>query len=171
MSYSYTLTDTKTFAYTHARHIAAKVATDLKRMQRFYDKPSDSQISDFEEELVEFLKRGFLDTVIYGFIRDDNWIVPTLRYTAYDLAGASADDDSPGKIRPGADISGAYFCSYLTLSLTWDKLTWKEREDFERSLPFLRTGAPEPDKDGYWSEDLIYSAGGRALDRASLRRY
>ena len=36
MSYSYSVTDTATFTRTHAKHIAAKVATDLKRMHRFY---------------------------------------------------------------------------------------------------------------------------------------
>ena len=39
MSYSYTLTETTTFTVTHARHMAAKVATDLKRMQRLYGEP------------------------------------------------------------------------------------------------------------------------------------
>ena len=46
MSYSYTVTESTTFTVTHARHIAAKVATDLKRLQRFYGKPSDSAIAD-----------------------------------------------------------------------------------------------------------------------------
>ena len=30
MSYSFTATETKTFTLTHARHLAAKVAADLK---------------------------------------------------------------------------------------------------------------------------------------------
>ena len=40
MSYSYTLSETRTFTVTHARHMAAKVATDLKRMQRLYGSPA-----------------------------------------------------------------------------------------------------------------------------------
>ena len=87
MSYSYTVTDTTTFTRTHARHIAAKIATDLKRMQRFYGEPSNSQIADYESEAVEFLKEGLLDTVTYGFRLNGNWIEPTLFYTARDLAG------------------------------------------------------------------------------------
>ena len=39
-------------------HIAAKVATDLKRMQRFYGKPSDERIAAYEAEATEFLKEG-----------------------------------------------------------------------------------------------------------------
>ena len=35
MSYSYTISTLTSFTVTHARHIAAKVATDLKRLQRF----------------------------------------------------------------------------------------------------------------------------------------
>ena len=81
MSFSDTTTQTTTFALTHARHIGAKVATDLKRMQRFYGQPSDGYIADFETEVVELLKEGYLGTVIYGFQRDGGWIEPTLRYT------------------------------------------------------------------------------------------
>ena len=169
MSYSYTFAETSTFTRTHAKHMAAKVATDLKRIQRFYGRPDDSSITQYETEVIEFLKEGYLDTVTYGFRRNGNWIEPTLRYTARDLAGASANDDDPGRIRPGADISGASFYSYLTYSLAWGNATEAEREEFRGRLPFRRGGAPEPSIDGYLSEDLTYSSGGRALARATVR--
>ena len=171
MSSSYTFTDTQTFTVTHARHMAAKVATDLKRMQRLYGKPSDASIADYEEEVIELLKAGMLGTVTYGYRRDDNWIEPTLQYTARDLAGISANDDDPGRIRPGADVSDASFYSYLTHNAAWHGLSEKEREDFEERLPFKRSGAPEPGVDGYLNTDRTYSSGGRALDRASVRSY
>ena len=114
MSYSVTYTDTETFTRTHARHMAAKVATDLKRLQRFYGHPSDGRIADFEAEVIEFLKEGYLGTVRYGFRRNGNWIEPTLSYSAHDLEGASANDDDPGRVLPGADTRGASFYSYLT---------------------------------------------------------
>src|SRR5665648_439380 len=63
MSSSFTFTDTQTFTVTHARHIASKVATDLKRIQRFYGNPSDSLIEKYETEIIEFLKKGYLGTV------------------------------------------------------------------------------------------------------------
>jgi hypothetical protein len=44
MSSSYTTTDTESFTLVHARYIASKVATDLKRFQRFYGSPSDAWI-------------------------------------------------------------------------------------------------------------------------------
>lgn len=116
MSYSFTLSDSITFTLTHAKHLGAKVATDLKRMQRFYGYPSDSSIADYEVEIIEFLKNGYLGTVTYGFKRGDSWIEPTLRYSARELSGIDANDDDPGKVRPGADISGASFYSYLTYS-------------------------------------------------------
>ena len=171
MSYSYTITDTTTFTRTHARHIAAKVAADLKRMQRFYGAPSDERIQSFETEAVELLRGGYLGTVTYGFRRNGYWIEPTLFYTARELMGITASDDDPGRIRPGAKISGASFYSYLTYSGAWNALTSMEQEDFERRLPFQRTGAPEPGVSGYVSVDRTYSSGGRALDRASLRNY
>lgn len=95
-SYSYTVAETQTFSVTHARHMAAKVATDLRRMQRFYGYPSDADIEAYEEELVAFLKAGYLGEVSYGFQKNNNWIEPTLQYTAGDLLGSGTDDD-PGK--------------------------------------------------------------------------
>lgn len=169
MPYSDTISETATFTITHARHIAAKVATDLKRMQRFYGKPSDMAIEDYEIEVIELLKAGYLGTVAYGFRRNDNWIEPTLKYTAQDLVNRSASDDDPGRIRPGANIYGANFHSYLTYSPAWDSLSEAEKNAFKMSLPFQRTSAPEPGESGCFNSDLVYSAGGRALSRKSIR--
>ena len=66
-SYSYTVAETQTFSVTHARHMAAKVATDLRRMQRFYGYPSDADIEAYEEELVVFLKAGYLGRSLMVF--------------------------------------------------------------------------------------------------------
>ena len=171
MSYSVTYTGTKTFTRTHARHMAAKVATDLKRLQRFYGNPGDRWIANYEAEVIEFLKEGYLGTVRYGFWRNGNWIEPTLSYTARDLDGASANDDDPGRVRPGADIRGASFYSYLTHSLWWELQDAAEQARFRSRLPFQRGGAPEPGIDGYLSADRVYSAGGRALERATVRSW
>ncbi|MFN4163112.1 MAG: hypothetical protein ACK4GK_00960 [Ferrovibrio sp.] len=169
MSYSYTSTETTTFTETHARHMAAKVAADLKRMQRLYGSPSDSDIDSYEAEVVSLLKAGYLGTVWYGFRRNGNWIEPTLQYTARELSHDSANDDDPGRIRPGANISGAVFHSYLTYSPAWDRLTSEEKDSFKRRLPFQRSGAPEPGISGYLTDDRTYSAGGRSLNRATVR--
>src|SRR5262245_7309483 len=101
MSYTYTLSDTITFTLTHARHLAAKIATDLKRLQRLYGEPSDTSISKYELEITELLKAGYFGMLTIGFKRDGQWIEPALRYTARDLAGLAANDDDPGRIRPG----------------------------------------------------------------------
>jgi Bacterial HORMA domain family 1 len=171
MTNSYTLSETRTFTVTHARHMAAKVATDLKRMQRLYGRPSDSEISSFESEVTEFIKEGYVATVTYGFRREGDWIEPTLRYTARDLAGSAANDDDPGRVRPGASITDATFYTYMNYSAAWTELSDAEKEAFRRRLPFMRGGAPEPGITGYLSEDQTYSAGGRALIRASVRSY
>ena len=169
MTYSYTLTEATTFTVTHARLMAAKVATDLKRIQRFYERPSDADIAGYEIELTLLMKGGYLGTVTYGFRRNGVWIEPTLRYTARDLASVLADDDDPGRIRPGAEIPNASFYSYLTYSAAWNKLSETEKETFSERLPFQRIGAPEPAVSGYLRPDRTYSAGGRALDRATVR--
>jgi hypothetical protein len=171
MSSSFTYTETATFTVTHARHMAAKVATDLKRMQRFYGYPSDTRIAQFDTEATELIKAGYLGTVTYGFQRNGNWVEPTLRYTARDLAGSSVNDDDPGRVRPGADVSGAVFKSYLTYSAAWHHLTSAEQKAFEATLPFSRNGTLEPGISGYLATDRTYSSGGRALDRSTVRSF
>jgi hypothetical protein len=171
MSYSYTISETATFTVTHARHMAAKVATDLKRLQRLYGSPCDTDIANYEAEITELLKEGYLGTVTYGYRRDGKWIEPTLRYTARDLAGSAANDDDPGRIRPGTDISGASFYSYLTYSAAWNNEPATTQESFYKRLPFRRSGAPEPGVNGHLIDDRTYSSGGRALNRASVRSY
>ena len=93
-------------------------------------------IAEYEAEIIEFLKAGYLGTVTYGFRRDGNWIEPTLRYTARDLAGGAANDDDPGRVRPGANTIGATFYSYLTYSSSWSvrrRTMWKSSRDACRS--------------------------------------
>lgn len=170
MSYSITVSESATFTVTHARHMAAKVATDLKRLQRFYGSPSDTRIADYETEAIALMKAGYLNYVWYGFKRNNLWIEPTLKYTAQDLYSGSVDDD-PGKIRPGADVSGASFSSYLTYSAKWHALSTAEQDAYERGLPYIRTGAAEPAVNGYLANDKTYSSGGRALERAMVRSF
>lgn len=165
MSYSYTTVETKTFTLTHAKHLSAKVAADLKRLQRLYGNISDERIAQFEGEITELLRQGYLGAVTYGFQRNDKWIEPTLRYTANELANASTDDD-PGRVRPGLDISGAQFHSYLTYSVAWDELTTEERAAVKRQLPLQRVSGTESQvSNGYFADDKTYSSGGRSLGR------
>lgn len=141
MSYSFTVSESTTFTVTHARHMAAKVATGLERLQRLYGSPSDDAIVSYETEVIELLRKGYLGTAAYGFRRNGKWIEPAIKYTARDLAGFAANDDDPGRIRPDANIEDASFYSYLTYSVTWDQLSWAECHAFKSQLPFYGGGA------------------------------
>ncbi|GAB2798262.1 hypothetical protein GCM10027275_49790 [Rhabdobacter roseus] len=167
---SYSITSTQTFTVTHAKYLASKVATDLKRIQRYYGSPSDVSIEMYEAELVEFLKKGYLNTVTFGFKRDGKWIEPTLRYTAGELSYGGTDDD-PGRIRPGTNVAGASFASFLTYSQAYFNAPTSEKDSFEKALPFSRTPGTEPGINGYLSADKTYASGGRSLDRSSLKGY
>jgi hypothetical protein len=147
------------------------VATDLKRIQRFYGSPSDVEISVYEQELIVYLKAGLLDEVTYGFKKNGNWIEPTINYKAKDLVGLASANDDPGRIRPGANISGASFCSYLIKNAKYYNLSLAERESFARTLPLQRIGGPTPGINGYMTCDKSYTAGGISLDRSSLKSY
>jgi HORMA domain-containing protein len=164
---TYTYSASRTFTITHARHIAAKVATDLKRVRRLYGEPGDAQISEYEAEVVAFMKAGYLGSVTYGFRRHGEFIPPTLFYTASQL-GISGQNDDPGRIRPGYDVTGASFYSFLLYSPAWYNATDGERKAFKATLPFQRVSAEEPSARGYQVSDRHYSAGGHTLSRSTL---
>lgn len=168
---SFTITGVQTFTITHAKYIASKVATDLKRMQRFYGQPNDADIIAYETELIELLKIGYLGTVKYGYKKNGNWIEPTLCYTAKEIGGLGFTNDDPGNLRPNANIDNAEFYSFLTYSPLWEKLSQNEKDTFKRTLPFFRGGAKEPGISGYLSKDKIYSSGGKAVERSSVKNY
>ena len=169
MSSSFSVSESKSFSITNAVHMAAKVAADLKRMQRLYDEPSDAEIDKYEAEIVALLKAGYLGVMTLGFRKNQQWIEPTLQYTAHDLAGASANDDDPGRIRPGADTNGAVFASFLSYSPAWGTLTAEQQDRFKKTLPYYRSGGTQPTVNGYLMVDKTYSSGGKALTRATVR--
>lgn len=171
MTSAFSFTESQTFTITHARHLASKMAADLKRIQRFYGSPSDQEITEYEEELVQLLKGGYLKSVTYGFKREGSWIEPSLSYTAQDLMGMNAVDDDPGRIRPNRNVAGAHFTSFLSYSAAWRELTSDEKDAFKSGLPFQRTNGVAPPVDGYLEQDRSYSAGGRALNRSSVRNF
>ena len=100
-----------------------------------------SRSTTIKQEAIEFLKAGLLGTVTYGF-QEKRSIGLSLHciYSSRDLVGVSAaNDDDPGRVRPGADISGAsIFGSYLTYSDAWNQLTTGEqREEFSKESAIL----------------------------------
>lgn len=169
MTYSTTVTNTKTFTLTDAKNLASKIAADLKRVKRFYaNSLSDYSISQYEEEVTELLKHGYLESVTYGYKKNGKWIEPTLKYNAEELLNSEIDDD-PGKIRPGKNTTSSQFCSFLTYTPAWFALSIKEREKFEDQLPLNRKVATEPSVSGYLENDRTYSSGGRSLTRQQVR--
>ena len=170
MSSSYSITKNETFTITHARHIGSKVATDLLRFHRFYGKPDIASINSYEKEVVALLKHDYLYEVIYGFQRNDNW-VEALKYRALS-GGFLVSDDDPGKIRPGLDVTGAKFYSFLHYSSNWSNLSQQGQEAFREELPVKRSSADEPGiENGDWCDDLNYIKGGRGLGRSTIKRY
>lgn len=162
---SFSITASDTFTLTHAKHMAAKVATDLKRMQRLYGRPTDAQIADYEAECIALLKAGYFGEMTYGYRRNNAWIEPTLRYTARDLAGGTAPDDDPGRVPANANIAAASFYSFHIYSAGWHAATQSERDSF----PHSRVEAPTPGVNGQMVDDKTYTAGGKSLGRSSVR--
>lgn len=167
MASSYTTT--QTFTATNAKYLASKVATDLKRIQRFYGQPSDLWIGYYETELAALLVGGYLQEVTYGFQRNGQWVEPSVTYTSLQLAGGL--DDNPGAVRPNSDVAGAGFTSFLSYNWAWAALTISQQEAFYSALPFKRGTGVTPGVDGYLESDKTYSSGGTSLSRKSVRKF
>jgi Bacterial HORMA domain family 1 len=170
---SFTVSATTTFTITHARYIASKVATDLKRLQGLYRTwdPSDAEINSYEAELSYLLKHNAVDNLVYGYNRNGLWTPACVRYTVA-ADGSITTDDDPGKIRTGHDIDGAVFTSFLTYSEAWWQKSEFERNSIKEQSPISRTGGSTPGLErGYWSDDRYYSAAGRGVSRSTVKGY
>jgi hypothetical protein len=162
---SYSYTSSTTFTLTDAKNIASLVAADLLRFNSFYGKPLESHIDDYEQELIAFLKAGYLASVTYGLRRNGDW-VHAIKYHVENGELIGGLDETSGGFRPKKNISDCDFGSYLIKNEEWSRITRDERDRFEKSLPFTRIGASEPQPEsGSWSQDKIYGSGGRVLKR------
>jgi Bacterial HORMA domain family 1 len=163
-------TSTSTFTLTNAKHVAAKIMTDLDLLNRSYSTAllSETRILEFGDEAACLLNAGHLGTVTYGFKKSGNWLLP-LRYTAYNN-GTLSNDDRAGTIPRGVDVTGASFHSFLTYSSKWDLLSAEQRASFKAALPIQRTAGDEPGTSGgYWIDSKTYSSSGSGVTRKEWR--
>jgi hypothetical protein len=106
---------------------------------------------------------------VYGFKRNGLWTLASARYVALPGGSIQADND-PGKIRPGIDVTGASFTSFLTYSARWTALPSADKDRIRRELPFERGTSSTPGlEQGHWAQDLNYMAAGRGLGRSTPR--
>lgn len=163
MTTTQTLSSTATFTITHAKYLASKLAADLRQMQLFYGKPSDLWIEHYVTEAVVLLVGGYLKCVTYGFKRNDRWVV-ALKYDAH-VGGVLLADDRAGRVKPGVNVIGASWTSFLEPSATFLTLSGADLERVEALLPFERGYGEEPRVSGAWMADRSYSNGGVSLQR------
>jgi hypothetical protein len=164
MSYSYTRSDT--FTITHARHIASRIASDLRLLYGYYDAPSLDMIEKYLEETAQLLAKDYLQTLEVGF-RCGTARLISLKYEV--RADGTLDDSRSGGVRPGVDIAGARTFSFVNYSRAWWDLSESDRSKFKASLPIQRTTGDEPvDGEGHWVSDRTYAAGGTGVQRKSF---
>lgn len=165
---STTFTTTASFTRTEARYLASKVAADLRQMQCFHGRPSDTEIEEYIEELTELIVGGYLASVEYGFQKNNGWAV-ALRYVVLS-DGTLSQDERAGRVSPFANTSGASWYSYLRRTDKWWRLSNSERQQVENAIPVKRSGAPEPSTGaGYWVPQKVYSTNGVGLTRYTFQ--
>lgn len=162
-------THTNTFTRTHARHLASKVVADLYQCSLLYEKPSESSIADYQEELVTLLADGYVDTYEFGFKRDGRRVL-TWHYTVTASGELDGGESRSGYLTRGIDVENAQYFNFLTHSNAWFALTSSVRDTIENGLPFQRThGSAPSDGNGYWKTEHTYSAGGVLMERKVFR--
>lgn len=141
-------------------------------MNTFYGhsgSPSEKDIENYYNELVEFLIHGYLESVEYGFKRNNERIV-SLKYTV-EINGTLSDSHAGG-VYARADIDGAGWFSFLHSNSKLSLLSSESLKNFHSKLPFVRSSGEEPkDGQGYWSVDRSYSADGVGTQRRIFRPY
>lgn len=161
MSTTYTVSTTSSFTLTHAKYLASKIAADLRQMQIFYGRPTDQEIEDYLTEAAVLLVSGYLKDVTYGFRSNGEWVM-ALKYDVR-IGGVLADDRS-GRVRPGVDVIGASWGSFLNYSDRYYGLSISERQRVHTLLPFSRSHGEEP-RAHVRTLDKTYSNGGVSLQR------
>ena len=166
---TYTQTESTVFTVTHARHIAIKIGTDLKRIQRFYGKPDDHEIDQYEKEAIVLLKEDFMTRIAYGFKKGGEWRL-ALQYEAR-TGGILIADNTPGRIPLNVDIRGCHFTSFLVTNYKWDRLSEEEQKEIYKvaGIEFWRELGEEPNSKDWRYDYKTYSAGGRGVIRKSIR--
>jgi hypothetical protein len=132
MTNTFTSTSTQTFTRTSAKHIASKVAADLYRFHRYYGRPTEKEIANYDQELTELLAGRYVASVEYGFKSGDSRVL-TLLYRVY--ADGSISDASPGGVFARAAVDSATWFSFLEYSSAWSALGAAEKARIEGSLP------------------------------------
>jgi hypothetical protein len=163
-----TSTFTTTFTRTNAKHLAAKVITDLYQCSMFYGRPPEDRIEEYETELIEMLANEYVSSYEFGFKRDGKRVL-TWYYTV-GVDGGLHGDSNAGAIYAKAAVADVAYFNFMMYSDKWSKLTEIQRTNFKTSLPFQRTaGAAPADGNGYWRTDHGYSAGGVRIQRKTFR--
>ena len=168
MTYSHTQSASQTFTLSHAKYLAGKVLADMDRCRQIYGKPLYSKLADYQEELIQLLRNGYIETYEFGFEDSGETRVVSWKYWVQfgDLVGGN---DRPGSIYRRADIAQASFFNFVTWTTKWWELSDAEREAVESSLPFRRgVGNERKDGHGYWKDDKGYSSTGCLVTRKTF---
>ena len=165
---SYSITTTESFTLTHARRLAARVAADMHQCQRFYSKPTDTEIDSYQEELIVLLHGGYIKSYEFGFKTKNERRVVSWYYTV----GLSGDLEGgrSGGLFSSADVSGAVWFNFLSPGSEWYALSTVERDKIKANYSVRRTDGSAPqDGNGYWDRSRNYVSGGVAITRKEFR--
>lgn len=166
MSYTYTISET--FTLTHARRLAAKVAADMHQCQRFYGHLTDTQIENYQQELIVLLLGGYMKSYEFGFKTRNGRRVVSWFYTV--SPSGNLEGGRSGGLYPAADISDAVMFNFLSYSSEWFALDDVEQDKIEASHLVRRTNGTAPqDGNGYWDSSRYYVSGGAAVTRKEFR--
>jgi hypothetical protein len=136
-------------------------------MHSLYGEPTLEQINNLFDELVEMLAGGYVATYEAGFRKNGERVV-SVRYSI--SSSGVANDEGAGGIYARADITGAFWFTFMTYSQAWWNLSDAARKAVKDSVPIDRTPGDAPtDGNGYWETGRNYASGGTSANRSGFR--
>ena len=145
--------------------VAKKISNDMIRWQRLIARgiPTQDEISRYSWELAELFAAGYLNSVYYGFVRNDSWVFGVQYKTSVDSTEAGAEE-----VYVSTDFPNSVFSSFISYQPAWNKLSPAAQTAWQKRLKIQREPSVLPK--GQWDSDTGYNFAGRPLYRKALIR-
>ena len=155
------------FTRTHAKHLAAKVVSDLYQCSLLYDSPGASSLTDYEAELVELLAGEYVEDYEFGFKKDGQRIL-SWRYSIGPDGGLHGDSNA-GCSMPGRTSRAPRTTTFSRSARSGPDSQRLHGRPSTRPCPFDGRRLPSGRWRGLLADRPGYTAGGTLVARKTFR--
>src|SRR4051812_31087181 len=109
-------TQSVSFTRTHAIRLASKVTADMYQCFAHYGRPSETDIVDYQAELVEMLAGNYVDTYEFGFKNSAGQRILSWKYRVVNGQLVGGNDDRSGGIYARATVASLSTFNFMEYS-------------------------------------------------------